>query len=342
VSNSAARDLDLLIIGDCNPDVMVVGGDVMPAFGQQEKLVDSMSLEVGGSASIMAIAAARLGLRVALVAAIGADAAAEFMLGRLAAEGVDTSGMVIRPDWPTAMTVVLSGGSDRAILTAVGAMPMLTVADVPAGLLARARLVHVSAYFLLAGSLGRGLADVFAAARAGGALTSLDTNWDPAGGWGDAQLGAVLANTDVLMPNEAEALALSKRADILDAVAVLAGYGPRLVVKLGSRGALAVEGARCELVGLPRGLTGSYVDATGAGDCCDAGVTAGLLRDLDLTSAAALGCAVGSASTRAAGGTGARVDLTAALALAETVPVEPANTAATRATLAHGGRVPVL
>jgi hypothetical protein len=69
------RAFDLLVIGDCNPDVLVMGGDVTPAFDQQEKLVDSMTLVVGGSASITAIAAARLGLRVALVAAIGDDAA---------------------------------------------------------------------------------------------------------------------------------------------------------------------------------------------------------------------------------------------------------------------------
>jgi sugar/nucleoside kinase (ribokinase family) len=44
-----------------------------------------MSLVVGGSAAITAVAAARLGLRVALVAAVGADPAGEFMLDQLRA-----------------------------------------------------------------------------------------------------------------------------------------------------------------------------------------------------------------------------------------------------------------
>ena len=90
------RAFDLLVIGDCNPDVLVLGDDVTPAFGQQEKLVDSMSLVVGGSASITAVAAARLGLRVALVAAIGDDAAGNFMLAELAGAGVDTGGVAVR------------------------------------------------------------------------------------------------------------------------------------------------------------------------------------------------------------------------------------------------------
>jgi sugar/nucleoside kinase (ribokinase family) len=70
---------DLVVLGDCNPDVLVLGADVVPAFGQQEKLVDSISLVIGGSAAITAVAAARLGLRVALVAAVGADPAGAFM-----------------------------------------------------------------------------------------------------------------------------------------------------------------------------------------------------------------------------------------------------------------------
>jgi sugar/nucleoside kinase (ribokinase family) len=327
VSRSGADDdgLDLLVVGDCNPDVVVLGDDVVPVFGQQEKLVGGVSLVTGGSASIMAVAAARLGLRVGLVAAIGADAAGQFMLGQLAAEGVDTSGMVTRPHLATAMTVVLSQGNDRAILTALGAMPTLTAGEVPAGLLAGVRHLHVSSFFLLERLLGPGLADLFAAARASGLTTSLDTNWDPAGRWGGDQLRAVLAHTDVLMPNEAEALNIAGTTDIRDAAAALTAAGPRLVLKLGDRGALSADGARWHRVRPPAGLDGPFVDATGAGDCCNAGVVAGLLRGLDLPAAAGLGCAVGSASTRAPGGTGARTGLAAALALAATVVVTPTS-----------------
>jgi ribokinase len=63
------------------------------------------------------------------------------------------------------------------------------------------------------------------------------------------------------------------------------------------------------------------VDATGAGDCFNAGLIAGLLRGLALPDAAALGCAVGVLSTRAAGGTASCPDLASALALARTASV---------------------
>jgi sugar/nucleoside kinase (ribokinase family) len=93
--------IDLVIVGDCNPDVLVLGDDVTPVFGQQEKLVPSMSLVVGGSASITAVAAARLGLSVALVAAVGDDPAGQFMLDQMAREGVGADAVAVREDPPT-------------------------------------------------------------------------------------------------------------------------------------------------------------------------------------------------------------------------------------------------
>jgi sugar/nucleoside kinase (ribokinase family) len=317
--------VDLVVVGDCNPDVLVLGGDVTPAFGQEEKLVDSIELVVGGSASITAVAAARLGLSVALVAAVGDDPAGEFMLGQLAAEGVATDAVAVRGGSPTGMTVALSNGGDRAILTALGAVSSLTAADVPAALLRRARHLHISSYFLVEESLGPGLADVIATAQAAGAAVSLDTNWDPSGRWGDDRLAAALAQADLLLPNEAEAVRLSGEPDLAAAVPVLTAAGSRLVVKLGARGALCAGGPRRHRVSVP---PLEPVDATGAGDCFNAGLIAGLLQGLDLPGAAALGCAAGALSTRAPGGTGSCPDLPSAQALAATATVTSPSTAA--------------
>jgi sugar/nucleoside kinase (ribokinase family) len=308
------RDVDLLVLGDCNPDVLVLGDDVTPAFGQQEKLVPSISLVIGGSAAITAVAAARLGLSVALAAAVGADPAGKFMLDQLAREGVDVSAVVIRDSTPTGMTVALSRGGDRAILTALGAVASLTAAEIPGALLARARHVHASSYFLLEDSLGPGLAGLLSAARAAGATTSLDTNWDPSGRWGDERLSAAIAQADVLLPNEAEALRLSGAASLDAAAGALTAAGPTLVVKLGDRGALCADGPARQQVSLP---PVTPVDATGAGDCFNAGLIVGLLKGLALPQAAALGCAVGALSTSAPGGTAGSPDMAAAAELAQ-------------------------
>jgi sugar/nucleoside kinase (ribokinase family) len=320
VTGEPRKAFDLVVIGDCNPDVVVRGDDLTPAFGQQEKLVDSMSLVVGGSASITAVAAARLGLRVALVAAIGDDAAGGFMLAELKAAGVDTRAMPVRPQSPTGMTVALSRGDDRAILTAEGVIGTLTPADVPRHLLAGARHVHVSSYFLLERSLGPGLAALLAAARAAGASTSLDTNWDPAERWGQAFFPDVLAQADLLLPNEEEALRLAGTTDLEAAIATLTKSGGAIAVKRGARGALYADGDRHYLA-TPPPL--EPLDTTGAGDCFNAGLLAGLLTGLQPPDALALGCAAGAASTQGIGGTGRAPDLAAASALAKEVAVRP-------------------
>ncbi len=304
---------DLVVLGDCNPDVLVLGSDVDPVFGQQEKLVDGISLVIGGSAAITAVAAARLGLRVALAAAVGADPAGEFMRDQLAAEGVDVSFVAVREDAPTGMTVALSRGGDRAILTALGAVASLTAADVPEALLAGARHVHASSWFLLQDCLGPGLGALFSAARSAGVMTSLDTNWDPSGRWASPDLSAVIAQAGLLLPNEAEAIRLAGADDLDAAVSALVAAGPRVVVKLGERGALCADGRLRCLVSLP---PVTPVDATGAGDCFDAGLIAGLLDGLDLPQAAALGCACGALSTGAPGGTASAPGRAAAAELA--------------------------
>jgi sugar/nucleoside kinase (ribokinase family) len=304
---------DLVVLGDCNPDVLVLGSDVDPAFGQQEKLVDGISLVIGGSAAITAVAAARLGLRVALAAAVGADPAGAFMRDQLAAEGVDVSSVVVREDAPTGMTVALSRGADRAILTALGAVATLTAADVPESLLAGTRHVHASSWFLLQDCLGPGLAGLFRAARDAGASTSLDTNWDPSERWDGEHLAAAIGRASLLLPNEAEAIRLAGVDDLDGAVSALVAAGPRVVVKLGERGALCADGhLRCR-VSLP---PVTAVDATGAGDCFNAGLIAGLLDGRDLAGAAALGCAAGALATAAPGGTASAPGLPAAAELA--------------------------
>ena len=38
--------LDLLILGDCNPDLLLSGGAVEPAFGQVERVVEEAKLVI--------------------------------------------------------------------------------------------------------------------------------------------------------------------------------------------------------------------------------------------------------------------------------------------------------
>jgi len=296
---AADRDFDLLVVGDVNPDIVVSGGE--PRYGQREVLVGAVTLTIGGSASIMAAAAARLGLRVALAGVVGDDPLGRFMLDELAVRGVDVAACRIDPDRPTGATVILARDGDRAILTAEGTIPELTAADVPDTLLERTRHVHVASYFLLRG-LASALPAVVERARAGGATVSVDPNGDPAETW-DGGLVALLPQLDVFLPNEAEAKAIARQGDVVEAARVLAAPGPPplVVVKCGTDGAFAVDaGGTDERVDA---IPIDAVDAVGAGDAFDAGFLTAWLGGRPIHDCLALGVACGALSTRAAGGT---------------------------------------
>lgn len=293
---------DLVVIGDVNPDVVVGPVDGL-AFGQREQLVEHGRLVLGGSAAIMACGAARLGLTVAFAGRVGDDAAGVFVRQALESRGVDVTHLTVDPQLPTPLTaIVTTGDGDRAILTSSGCLAATGPEDVPPGLLASARHVHSGSFFLMP-LLARSLAEVFDRARAHGATTSLDTNDDPAAMWDRTFLDPVLKVTDVLLPNAAEARALSGADQLDDAARSLARHGPTVIVKDGADGALACTGAELLRVGA---VPVEPVDAVGAGDSFDAGFVAARLRGLDLRDALTVAAACGSLSTRAHGGTAAQ------------------------------------
>jgi sugar/nucleoside kinase (ribokinase family) len=307
-------ELDLLVVGDANPDIVLSGAPRTLPFRQRERLVDSGALTLGGSGAITACGAVRLGLRTAFVGRIGKDALGQFTLDALAERGVDVSGCVTDTEAATALTVVLVDGDDRAMLTASGCLPLLAVEDVDPRLVDAARHVHVSSYFLQP-RLAAGLPDWFAAIRTEGGSTSLDTNDDPAGIW-DSDVAAALARTDILLPNEAEALALAGRMDddLLAACRQLATMAGLPVVKRGAAGALAWtdDGP----ITAP-GLDVAAVDTVGAGDSFNAGFLAGWLGGYGIAGSLELATACGSLSTQGAGGTAAQPTLAEALAAIE-------------------------
>jgi sugar/nucleoside kinase (ribokinase family) len=292
---------DVVVIGDANPDLLFRGGDVVPAFGQHEHIVEEARLMVGGSGAIMACGAARLGLRTAFLGLLGDDPFGRFMLDALQERDVDASVSRVDPDRPTGVTVVLSRGEDRAMLTALGTIDALRGEDVDLDLLADARHVHVSSYYLQEG-LQPDLPALFDKAHRAGATTSIDPNWDPNERWNGGLLD-LLWGTDVFLPNSAEARAITGIDDIDVATESLSERGTTLAVKFGQGGGLAKAGD--ELVHV-EAVPVDVVDTTGAGDSFDAGFLAGRLQGWPIKRCLQLGVACGSLSTRAAGGIAAQ------------------------------------
>jgi sugar/nucleoside kinase (ribokinase family) len=303
-------ELDLVVLGDVNPDLVLTGEDLTPAFGQVEQLLDSAALTIGGSGAIMACGAARLGLRTAIAGVVGDDLFGRFMTESLTVRGVDVSGIVVVPGVATGLTVILTRPEDRAILTFPGTAATLTAARVPSDLLRRARHVHAASFFLQT-ALAPELRRIFDEVHSGGGTTSLDPNWDPQEVWAGG-LTEALEATDVFLPNAEEAQRISGLADPVPAAGELARSAGLVAVKLGAEGALAAA-TDAEVIRVSPRFDVVPVDTVGAGDSFDAGLLAGLLRGESIARALMLGCACGALSTRAAGGTAAQPTLADAL-----------------------------
>lgn len=312
------KDFDLVVIGDLNADLILQGEDPVPAFGQVEKLVDVGVLTVGGSCGITACGAQRLGLRTACVGVLGNDVLGSFMRSALTAESIDVSACPSDPNRQTGISVILTrpGGEGRAILTAPGTIEVLTVEDIQPDILERSRHIHCGAYFLQP-KLHGSLSGFFRSAREMGVTCSLDTNWDPSERW-DPGLHDLLETCDLFFPNEGEALRITRRQTVEEALAALADLGPTVAMKLGEAGGVVQSGDGRAWASSP---AVSPVDTTGAGDSFNAGYLHGFLKGWVPGKCLTLAVACGSLSTRALGGTGAQPNLDEAMRLAADIPV---------------------
>jgi sugar/nucleoside kinase (ribokinase family) len=310
VASDPTRRFDLLVVGEVNADVIVADPDPRPTFGQAERIVQDIRPAVGSSSVITACAAARLGLRVAMVGVVGDDLFGRFMLDAMRERAIDVSAVRVADDAPTGASVILTDGRDRAILTARGTIGAVTAGDVPAELLRQTRHLHIGSWFLQ-DALRPDAIGLLRAARDAGLTTSLDPNWDPSERWDDG-LTAVLPWLDLVFPNDTEASRIAgfddpeiaavelARLGVPGTAAASSGPGPVFVVKCGADGAFAATAAGVVARVGPYPVTA--LDTTGAGDTFDAGFLAAWLDGAALVDALRAGAVAGALSTTALGG----------------------------------------
>jgi 2-dehydro-3-deoxygluconokinase len=236
----------------------------------------------GGDTSNMAIAAARLGARVAYDTRLGNDAFGRMFMQLWREEGVGTDGVAFDPEAPTGVYFVAHGpaGHEFSYLRAGSAASRIVPQDIPAGLIEGARIVHASG---ISQAISSSAADtVFVAmraARAAGVAVSYDTNlrlrlWplDRA----RAVIHAAAALADILLPSLDDAMHLTGLADPDRILDIYLGLGAKIVaLTLGGRGVVVATPDRRESIA-PR--PAEPVDATGAGDAFDGAFLAEYLR----------------------------------------------------------------
>jgi ribokinase len=284
----------IVVLGSLNVD-FVAPVPVLPGPGETV-LGGDLGTFAGGKGANQAVAAARLGGRVAMVGRVGADAHGDLLVRRLEQDGVDAGGVRRDPEAPTgAALIMVAAGGENVIAVAPGANARVDAADV------RRAVAAVDDGGLLLLQLEVPLPAVEQAAleahRAGRRVV---LNAAPA-----ARLDlALLGNLEAVVANEVEAAALLGRpvgspAHALEAAAALGAAGARLaVVTLGAAGA-AVHAAGRSWRAQPFPV--EAVDTTAAGDAFAGALAAGLAAGVAGEVAVRLASAAGAAAATRAG-----------------------------------------
>ena len=269
---------DVIVIGGLNTDYVGRGAG-LPRPGETLN-GDTFHQTAGGKGANQAVAVARLGGRVALVGAIGADERGDELLKRLRGEGVDVRSVRKLEGVPTGAALIhVDDRGEKQILAVLGANCRPTPADVTEACEALGPARVLLTQFELP------LESVIAALRWGrarGARTVLDPA--PAVPVSDD----VLALVDVLKPNATEAevltgITVTDRASAKRAADALLSRGAGTVaIQAGDEGNLVVWSGGEQF--LPR-VPVKSVDATGAGDAFAGALATCLARGLSIAEA---------------------------------------------------------
>lgn len=279
----------VVVVGSANTD-LILPVTALPKPGETV-LAGDRGHAAGGKGLNSAVAAARSGGRVTMIAAVGDDDAGRELTAVLRESGVDAA-RLRSVGTPTGLAVVIvDGAGENSIVVASGANA--TLLDLTAEELAGIR----SARVLLA-QLEVPLPTVTAAAAAAhDAGVRVLLNAAPAQHLPDDLLSSV----DVLVVNEPEALLVAGAGatDVADAVARLLTRVPELVVTLGASGSLYRSGAGAELR-VPA-LPVRAVDTTAAGDTFAGVLATGLAEGSAMPDALRLATAAAALSVQRSG-----------------------------------------
>ncbi|PZA06786.1 MULTISPECIES: 5-dehydro-2-deoxygluconokinase [unclassified Meiothermus] len=303
---------DLITIGRSSIDLY--SNDIGAPFPD----IRTFGAYIGGSPLNIAVGASRLGLKAALLTAVGEDKIGEFIVERLKREGVETRFIPQKPGTRTSAVLLGIEPPDRFPITFYrenAADIQLSIDDVLNTPIAQAKAVQLSG-LALAKEPSRS-ATFFAAeqAKAAGVTVFLDLDFR-ADGWHDpraygVQIRALLPMVDVAIGTEEEVnAAMLRRAEDItirhsqitapeiqgdveaNIRALLGRGGEALVVKRGARGAdvYLPDGS---VVNAP-GFEVEVLSVLGAGDAFAAGLIYGRLQGWDWYKSARMGNACGA------------------------------------------------
>jgi sugar/nucleoside kinase (ribokinase family) len=313
--------MDVACLGILVADILANPIEKLPASGEL-KLTDRIFMNIGGCAANTAADLRRLGRKVRVLGKVGKDMFGDFVLQELERYGIDSSTVKRSETYPTSSTCIINvRGEDRRFIHCIGANADFTLADVDFSTLADARALYVGGYMVIPGFGPDDLTKLLQEAKRRGLITALDVVLEMGKPASLAAVERALPYTDVFLPNDDEAWALTGEKDPKDQAEALARLNPNcaIVITQGRAGALARRGDEVLQAGIYKV---DSIDGSGAGDAFDAGFLVGLLENWPLDYTLKFASAVGASCTRALGTTQGVFDFDEAVAFVAQNPLE--------------------
>ena len=287
---------DVICIGTALVDSIIRGFDPAPVT-VSGYLAEAGSLHAGGEAVNGSVAAARLGLRTAILCFLGCDGAGDIVEAALRRAGVATELIVRSGGHPTPVTTmfVREDGTRKSITN--GAHRYNFHPERYAGCFSQTRAVILGSLFRAPFNDTDVISGVLHAAKACGATVFADTKLPNFHPLALDDLADLLPLVDYITPNEDEARYYTGRDTPEEMAEVFLRYGVgHVIIKRGAQGCY-FRGPGISLPAFPV----DAVDATGAGDNFLAGFAAGILRGDGPAEALRFASACGAICATAAG-----------------------------------------
>jgi len=292
--------MDVICLGILVADIFASPINSLPAAGEL-KVTDRFLLSAGGCATNTAACLRRLGRKVNIIGKVGKDLFGDFVLEDLERLGIGASHVKRSHTHATSATFIVNvQGEDRRYIHTIGANADFSLADVDYSVLDGSGALYVGGYLAMPRFGSDDLARLFLEAKKRSLTTVLDVVIPGGSSVSMEQIKPVLAYTDVFLPNDDEARALTGQVDPIGQADYLVRLNPdcTVVITLGSRGALARQGAE---VIQAKTFEMESVDESGAGDAFAAGFITGLLENWPLDHTLRFASSVGASCTRALG-----------------------------------------
>lgn len=286
----------LIAAGEFFHDFIFFDLERLPVMGEELK-TDSFQLTFGGGAAITAVAASLLGRAAEIVTVFGDSPLDADARQRLARVGVSDKRSAVASGSRAGLTVSVSTRDDRYFLTNPGANSQVESHLLePETLRAAGKGDHL--HFALTPTRWEPFQDLVVELKKRSATTSWDMGWDPRAASGRA-FARLRATLDVLFLNQMEAIRYTDSSDLEGALQKLSQQQNTVVVKLGSRGAVACQGVE-QIWAEP--VPVDALETTGAGDAFNGGFLHFWMNGSPLSDCLLAGNICGAASTLAPGG----------------------------------------